>query len=108
MGSMFDLSVAVRLYLLSCFVVSVDFTLGLGQSQDTEFTFQLPAGRTECFYQTATKNGSLEVEYQVAVLDNLVFCGTENRADILCVILSLSPCVCVCVVQFRASIITML
>uniref|UniRef100_A0AAZ3PC53 GOLD domain-containing protein n=1 Tax=Oncorhynchus tshawytscha TaxID=74940 RepID=A0AAZ3PC53_ONCTS len=38
---------------------------GLGQSQDTEFTFQLPAGRTECFYQTATKNGSLEVEYQV-------------------------------------------
>ncbi|XP_031683881.1 uncharacterized protein LOC109880116 isoform X1 [Oncorhynchus kisutch] len=65
MGSMFDLSVAVRLYLLSCFVVSVDFTLGLGQSQDTEFTFQLPAGRTECFYQTATKNGSLEVEYQV-------------------------------------------
>ncbi|XP_042172537.1 transmembrane emp24 domain-containing protein 1 [Oncorhynchus tshawytscha] len=65
MGSMFDLSVAVRLYLLSCFVVFVDFTLGLGQSQDTEFTFQLPAGRTECFYQTATKNGSLEVEYQV-------------------------------------------
>ncbi|XP_038841775.1 transmembrane emp24 domain-containing protein 1-like isoform X1 [Salvelinus namaycush] len=65
MGSMFDLSAAVRLYLLSCFVVSVDFTLGLGQSQDTEFMFQLPAGRTECFYQTATKNGSLEVEYQV-------------------------------------------
>ncbi|XP_046872841.1 transmembrane emp24 domain-containing protein 1b isoform X2 [Hypomesus transpacificus] len=34
-----------------------------GQSQ--EFTFLLPAGRSECFYQTATKGGTMEVEYQV-------------------------------------------
>ncbi|XP_017281077.1 transmembrane emp24 domain-containing protein 1b [Kryptolebias marmoratus] len=34
-------------------------------SQDSEFTFLLPAGRSECFYQTAIKNGTMEVEYQV-------------------------------------------
>ncbi|XP_037546097.1 transmembrane emp24 domain-containing protein 1b [Nematolebias whitei] len=34
-------------------------------SQDSEFTFLLPAGRFECFFQTAIKNGSMEVEYQV-------------------------------------------
>ncbi|XP_069023921.1 transmembrane emp24 domain-containing protein 1b [Embiotoca jacksoni] len=36
-----------------------------GQSQDGEFTFLLPAGRAECFFQTAVKNGTMEVEYQV-------------------------------------------
>lgn len=36
-----------------------------GLSQDSEFTFQLPAGRSECFFQTAVKNGTMEVEYQV-------------------------------------------
>ncbi|KAL1005445.1 hypothetical protein UPYG_G00059240 [Umbra pygmaea] len=35
------------------------------QSQDSEFTFLLPAGRTECFFQTTTRNGTMEVEYQV-------------------------------------------
>ncbi|KAF3687390.1 Transmembrane emp24 domain-containing protein 1 p24 family protein gamma-1 [Channa argus] len=35
------------------------------QSQDTEFTYLLPAGRSECFFQTAVKNGTMEVEYQV-------------------------------------------
>lgn len=34
-------------------------------SPDSEFTFLLPAGRSECFFQTAVKNGSMEVEYQV-------------------------------------------
>lgn len=38
-----------------------------GQSQDSEFTFLLPAGRAECFFQTAIKNGTMEVEYQVTV-----------------------------------------
>lgn len=38
---------------------------GLGQPQDSELTFLLPAGRQECFYQTALYNGSMEVEYQV-------------------------------------------
>ncbi|CAI5679634.1 transmembrane emp24 domain-containing protein 1b [Oreochromis niloticus] len=36
-----------------------------GQSQDSEFTFLLPAGRSECFFQNAIKNGTMEVEYQV-------------------------------------------
>ncbi|XP_056264272.1 transmembrane emp24 domain-containing protein 1-like [Pseudoliparis swirei] len=36
-----------------------------GQNLDSEFTFQLPAGRSECFFQTALKNGTMEVEYQV-------------------------------------------
>ncbi|KAM6956891.1 transmembrane emp24 domain-containing protein 1a [Aplochiton taeniatus] len=54
-----------QLYLLCCLAFSVDFTIGLRQSQDAEFTFILPAGSTECFYQTTVKNGSIEVEYQV-------------------------------------------
>ncbi|CAK6968371.1 transmembrane emp24 domain-containing protein 1b [Scomber scombrus] len=33
--------------------------------QDSEFTFLLQAGRSECFFQTAAKNGTMEVEYQV-------------------------------------------
>ncbi|XP_034044778.1 transmembrane emp24 domain-containing protein 1b [Thalassophryne amazonica] len=36
-----------------------------GQSQDSELTFVLPAGRAECFFQTALQNGTMEVEYQV-------------------------------------------
>ncbi|XP_056136588.1 transmembrane emp24 domain-containing protein 1b [Lampris incognitus] len=35
------------------------------QNKDVEFTFLLPAGTSECFFQTATKNGTMEVEYQV-------------------------------------------
>eukprot|EP00062_Callorhinchus_milii_P027785 gi/632991507/ref/XP_007884659.1/ PREDICTED: transmembrane emp24 domain-containing protein 1 [Callorhinchus milii] len=35
------------------------------QPYDTEFTFVLPAGRQECFYQTTGFNSSMEVEYQV-------------------------------------------
>ncbi|XP_069831595.1 transmembrane emp24 domain-containing protein 1 [Dendropsophus ebraccatus] len=38
---------------------------GITQPQDSELTFLLPAGRQECFYQTALYNGSMEVEYQV-------------------------------------------
>ncbi|KAM9454140.1 transmembrane emp24 domain-containing protein 1b [Clarias gariepinus] len=34
-------------------------------SQDSELTFILNPGTTECFYQTAQYNSSLEVEYQV-------------------------------------------
>lgn len=40
---------------------------GFGQSQDSELTFLLPAGRSECFFQTAVNNGTMEVEYQVTV-----------------------------------------
>uniref|UniRef100_G3Q4P1 GOLD domain-containing protein n=1 Tax=Gasterosteus aculeatus aculeatus TaxID=481459 RepID=G3Q4P1_GASAC len=39
-----------------------------GQNLDTEFTFLVPAGRLECFYQSALKNGTMEVEYQIHVL----------------------------------------
>lgn len=35
------------------------------QSLDSDFTFTLPAGRKECFYQTMKKEASLEIEYQV-------------------------------------------
>lgn len=35
--------------------------------QDGEFTFLLPAGRKQCFYQSAPANASLEAEYQVVV-----------------------------------------
>ncbi|XP_076143465.1 transmembrane emp24 domain-containing protein 1b [Alosa pseudoharengus] len=38
---------------------------GFSPNLDSEFTFLLPAGRTECFFQTASKNGSMEVEYQI-------------------------------------------
>ncbi|XP_035558724.1 transmembrane emp24 domain-containing protein 1 isoform X1 [Canis lupus familiaris] len=35
--------------------------------QDGEFTFLLPAGRKQCFYQSAPANASLETEYQVVI-----------------------------------------
>ncbi|KAM9312877.1 transmembrane emp24 domain-containing protein 1 [Gastrophryne carolinensis] len=38
---------------------------GVTLPQDSEMSFLLPAGRQECFYQTALYNGSMEVEYQV-------------------------------------------
>lgn len=38
-----------------------------GQNLDSEFTFLLPAGRSDCFFQTAVKNGTMEIEYQVTV-----------------------------------------
>uniref|UniRef100_A0A1A8N939 Transmembrane emp24 protein transport domain containing 1b n=1 Tax=Nothobranchius pienaari TaxID=704102 RepID=A0A1A8N939_9TELE len=47
------------------FVLGVSSVCCFGQNQDSEFTFLLPAGRSECFYQTALKNGTMEVEYQV-------------------------------------------
>lgn len=39
--------------------------LGFSPNMDSEFTFLLPAGRSECFFQTTARNGSLEVEYQI-------------------------------------------
>nr|XP_033771884.1 transmembrane emp24 domain-containing protein 5 [Geotrypetes seraphini] len=35
------------------------------QSVDSDFTFNLPAGNKECFYQPMKKDASLEIEYQV-------------------------------------------
>ncbi|XP_020787097.1 transmembrane emp24 domain-containing protein 1b isoform X2 [Boleophthalmus pectinirostris] len=36
-----------------------------GGNLDSEFTYLLPPGRSECFFQPAIKNGTMEVEYQV-------------------------------------------
>ncbi|XP_071328767.1 transmembrane emp24 domain-containing protein 1a [Trachinotus anak] len=63
--SMMDQEVSAQLCFLACFILTVDLTLGLGPSQDMEFTFLLPAASTECFYQTTSRNDSMRVEYQV-------------------------------------------
>ncbi|XP_016318562.1 transmembrane emp24 domain-containing protein 1-like [Sinocyclocheilus anshuiensis] len=51
--------------LLLFLTLRVDLGFEFGQNKDTEFTFLLPAAATECFFQTTTQNGSMEVEYQV-------------------------------------------
>lgn len=61
----------VRLFLcvLSLFVALLPerfvVLAAFSQSLDSDFTFSLPAGRKECFYQTMKKDASLEIEYQV-------------------------------------------
>ncbi|XP_048024913.1 transmembrane emp24 domain-containing protein 1a isoform X1 [Megalobrama amblycephala] len=55
------LVVCLLLFLTLC----VDLGFEFGQNKDSEFTFLLPAGATECFFQTTSKNGNIEVEYQV-------------------------------------------
>ncbi|XP_047428114.1 transmembrane emp24 domain-containing protein 1-like [Mugil cephalus] len=56
---------SVQLTFLACLTLTVGFTLGLGQNQGMGFTFLLPPGSTECFYQTTARDDSMEVEYQV-------------------------------------------
>ncbi|XP_052409152.1 transmembrane emp24 domain-containing protein 1-like [Carassius gibelio] len=51
--------------LLLFLTLREDLGFAFRQNKDTEFTFLLPPGATECFFQTATKSGSMEVEYQV-------------------------------------------
>ncbi|XP_012695024.1 transmembrane emp24 domain-containing protein 5 [Clupea harengus] len=53
------------LLLLSVFVADRSLVAGFSQSLDSDFTFTLPAGQKECFYQTMKKDASLEIEYQV-------------------------------------------
>lgn len=55
-----------QLCLLAYLTLTVELTLGLGPSKNTGFTFLLPAGSTECFYQSTAVNDSMEVEYQVS------------------------------------------
>lgn len=61
--------VRLLLCVLSVFValVSERFAVlaAFSQSLDSDFTFTLPAGRKECFFQTMKKDASLEIEYQV-------------------------------------------
>ncbi|KAM8723664.1 transmembrane emp24 domain-containing protein 1a [Acanthopagrus schlegelii] len=59
------MNVSAELGLLAGLILTVGLTLGLGPNQNVEFTFLLPAGRTECFFQTTVRNDSMEVEYQV-------------------------------------------
>lgn len=54
-----------ELCLLACLSLTCGLTVGVGPNRNIEFTFLLPAGSTECFFQTSTMNGSMEVEYQV-------------------------------------------
>ncbi|GCB63469.1 transmembrane emp24 domain-containing protein 5 [Scyliorhinus torazame] len=51
--------------LLSLFSDLVQVSLSFPQSFDSDFTFTLPAGHKECFYQTMKKDATLEIEYQV-------------------------------------------
>lgn len=51
------------LLLLCCCWAPLCF--GFSQSFDSDFTFTLPAGQKECFYQTMKKDATLEIEYQV-------------------------------------------
>lgn len=59
------MSVSRVLCLLACLIQAVDLTLGMGSSQLMDFTFLLPAGGTECFFQPTSRNNRIEVEYQV-------------------------------------------
>lgn len=56
---------AVLGVLLVCVSEWCVVTGSFSQSLDSDFTFTLPAGRKECFFQTMKKDASLEVEYQV-------------------------------------------
>ncbi|XP_041862183.1 transmembrane emp24 domain-containing protein 1-like isoform X2 [Melanotaenia boesemani] len=53
----------VQLCLLVGLTLYGGLASGLGSNQG--FTFILPAGSTECFYQTTTRSETMEVEYQV-------------------------------------------
>ncbi|KAM4548943.1 transmembrane emp24 domain-containing protein 5 isoform 1-T1 [Odontesthes bonariensis] len=59
----------VRVFLCVLFVfvsLVLDwFVAAFSQATDSDFTFTLPAGRKECFFQTMKKHASLEIEYQV-------------------------------------------
>lgn len=57
--------VSTRLTLLAGFILTVGLTLSLGSNQHVGFTFLLPAGSTECFFQTTARDDTMEVEYQV-------------------------------------------
>ncbi|KAI7803155.1 transmembrane emp24 domain-containing protein 1a [Triplophysa rosa] len=53
-------------HLVACLLfltLNVDLGFAFGSNQNSEFTFLLPAGATECFFQTA--RGSMAVQYQV-------------------------------------------
>ncbi|XP_075889262.1 transmembrane emp24 domain-containing protein 1-like [Nelusetta ayraudi] len=76
-----------QLCALTClFACSSAFSLTFGSSQIMGFTFLLPAGQTECFYQTVAKGDSIEVNYQVIAgqgLDVSFFLFSPSRHPLL-------------------------
>ncbi|XP_067273278.1 transmembrane emp24 domain-containing protein 5 [Pseudorasbora parva] len=58
-------SVEVFTVFVACLALFVSVISAFSQSLDSDFTFTLPAGRKECFYQSMKKDASLEIEYQV-------------------------------------------
>lgn len=57
--------VKLLLCIFSLIVSERFLVAAFSQSLDSDFTFTLPAGRKECFFQTMKKEASLEIEYQV-------------------------------------------
>lgn len=51
--------------LVACISERFAVLAAFSQSLDSDFTFILPPGRKECFFQTMRKDASLEIEYQV-------------------------------------------
>ncbi|XP_016353814.1 transmembrane emp24 domain-containing protein 5-like [Sinocyclocheilus anshuiensis] len=58
-------SMEVLRVCVACLSLCVSAISAFSQSLDSDFTFTLPAGRKECFFQTMKKDASLEIEYQV-------------------------------------------
>ncbi|TSK58139.1 Transmembrane emp24 domain-containing protein 5 [Bagarius yarrelli] len=56
---------SVAVFLLLCVSEWAAVTGAFSQSLDSDFTFTLPPGHKECFYQSMKKDASLEIEYQV-------------------------------------------
>ncbi|NP_001090383.1 transmembrane p24 trafficking protein 5 L homeolog precursor [Xenopus laevis] len=53
------------LFLMLLIHYTVRHCLGFSQSVDSDYTFTLPAGHKECFFQPMKKDATLEIEYQV-------------------------------------------
>ncbi|KAM3598719.1 uncharacterized protein V6R79_021709 [Siganus canaliculatus] len=58
------MNVSARLCLLAC-LMTVDSTVGSKPGNNVGFTFLLPAGSTECFFETTMRDDTMEVGYQV-------------------------------------------
>ncbi|XP_016373691.1 transmembrane emp24 domain-containing protein 5-like [Sinocyclocheilus rhinocerous] len=58
-------SMEVLRVCVACLSLCVSVISAFSQSLDSDFTFTLPAGRKECFFQPMKKDASLEIEYQV-------------------------------------------
>ncbi|XP_078387383.1 transmembrane emp24 domain-containing protein 1-like [Cetorhinus maximus] len=64
-GPSLSLSRASAPFLLLLVLFRSIGAVSFGQPSDSEFTFVLPPGTEECFYQSAGHNSSMELEYQV-------------------------------------------